>query len=162
MSRSGYVEDFDCDDDLAHGRYRGQVASATRGKRGQTFFKDALDALYAIPVKELEAKSLRTEDGGFCTIGAMLKHREIDMSEFYDDDDDQCDHLSGKLDVAHQLVREVIWANDEHPLYSWGQMHYEWRIELGKSVYTAAFGETKAERWFRMRDWLKSKIIEAA
>ena len=54
MSRSGYT-DYD-DSDFAnwnHIRWRGQVASATRGKRGQQFFRDLIAALDAMPTKVL-------------------------------------------------------------------------------------------------------------
>lgn len=56
MSRSGY--DDDSEDALAHGRWRAQVASATRGKRGQRLLGDMLAALDAMPEKRLVAHEL--------------------------------------------------------------------------------------------------------
>lgn len=56
MSRSGYVDDMD--DTLALGRWRAQVASATRGKRGQKLLRDLLAALDAMPEKRLVAYEL--------------------------------------------------------------------------------------------------------
>lgn len=44
MSRHGYSDD--CHDDiLSFGQWRGQVASAIRGKRGQAFLKELIAAL---------------------------------------------------------------------------------------------------------------------
>ena len=57
MSRSGYTDDLD--DDLAMGRWRGMVASATRGRRGQKLLTDLLAALDAMPEKALVAKQIR-------------------------------------------------------------------------------------------------------
>ncbi len=51
MSRSGYCDDLD--DPLELGRWRAQVASATRGKRGQKLLRDMLAALDAMPEKRL-------------------------------------------------------------------------------------------------------------
>ncbi len=145
MSRSGYVEDFDCDDDLAYGRYRGQVASAFRGKRGQDFLRETLDALEGMPTKELADKTLKSKDGGFCTIGAVLHARGEALEAVDLDDDDRCDELSGQLGVAHQMVREIIWANDD-TWDGWGGTGYR------------KWGETPAERWRRMREYIASKI----
>ena len=39
MSRSGYCDDYGDDDPLALGRYRAQVNSAIRGKRGQALLR---------------------------------------------------------------------------------------------------------------------------
>lgn len=60
MSRSDYSEDLDMWDLI---RWRGQVASAIRGKRGQKLLRDLAAALDAMPVKALIADELQTEDG---------------------------------------------------------------------------------------------------
>lgn len=81
MSRSGY-NDYSIDNwDLI--RWRGQVASAIKGKRGQAFLRELIEAL-----------------------------------------------------VAHQLVREIEYMNDEH----W---HYD-----------------PAACWRCMRNWAKDLIIK--
>lgn len=51
MSRSGYS--YDIEDPRELGRWRAQVASATRGKRGQRLLLDLLAALDAMPEKRL-------------------------------------------------------------------------------------------------------------
>ncbi len=50
MSRSGYSEDGDQWQMI---KWRGAVASAFRGRRGQAFLREMRDALDALPVKRL-------------------------------------------------------------------------------------------------------------
>lgn len=54
MSRSGYSDDCE---NIA--MWRGVIASATRGKRGQRFFRDLVTALDAMPEKALVAGDWR-------------------------------------------------------------------------------------------------------
>lgn len=68
MSRSGYCDDYDCDP-LPLGRWRGQVASAIRGKRGQAFLRELVAALDAMPEKRLIANDLE-QAGNVCAIAA--------------------------------------------------------------------------------------------
>ena len=71
MSRHGYSSEYDdVDDILALGRWRGQVSSAIRGKRGQAFLKEMIQALEAMPVKKLIAKEL-SDHGQVCALGAV-------------------------------------------------------------------------------------------
>lgn len=137
MSRSGYSEmdDWDRDSVLSFGRYRGSVASAIRGKRGQTMLRDLLAALDAMPVKELIAESLSTHDGEVCTLGALGKARGIDLDKI---DDEDYESVAAAFNVAEPLVRDVVYANDEC-----GSLH-----------------ETDAQRWERMRRWVARHIIE--
>lgn len=58
MSRSGYTSE--CEN---FAMWRGRVASATRGKRGQSFFRALLAALDAMPEKSLITHALETETG---------------------------------------------------------------------------------------------------
>lgn len=140
MSRSGYSDDLDYRE-LA--LYRGQVASAIRGKRGQKMLRDLIAALEAMPVKELASYTL-VQDGECCAIGALALHRGIDVSDLqqascYEDEycDEAAEPLARRLDVAHQLVREVIHYNDE----------------MLEDV-------TPAERHRRVLGWAKRKLIE--
>lgn len=61
MSRSGYSEEEDEPGQFA--MWRGQVASAIRGRRGQTLLREMLAAMDAMPVKRLIANSLREGRG---------------------------------------------------------------------------------------------------
>ena len=49
MSRSGYSDDYE-PSNIA--MWRGQVASAMRGKRGQAFLRELIEALDAFPIPE--------------------------------------------------------------------------------------------------------------
>lgn len=134
MSRSGYTEDYDCDDDWSLAMYRGQVASATRGKRGQALLKDILLGMNGMPVKRLVADDLERRDGSVCAIGAAGKLRGVDMSNI---DPEDVETVAGKFNVADCLAREIVWENDENS---------GWRKE------------TPEARFIRMRKWVRSQI----
>lgn len=136
MSRSGYVDD--CDDDLAVGRFMGVLASATRGKRGQKFFKDLLAALDTMPEKALIADLIEAPEeigGGVCALGALGKARGIDMSKL---DPEDPEGVGIAFDIAEALAREVVCVNDEDG--PWGK------------------SETCEERWKRVRRWVEKQI----
>lgn len=104
MSRSGYIDDMDdMDDVLAHGRWRGRVASAIRGNRGQAFLKEMLAALDALPEKRLITGELE-EEGAVCAIGAVGKARGIDMSEI---DPEDGVTVAATFGIAEVLARRL-------------------------------------------------------
>lgn len=131
MSRSGYNEDYD-DDQWSMIMYRGRVASATRGKRGQALFRDILTAMNGMPVKRLIAHELE-EKGAVCAIGAAGKLRGVDMAKL---DPEDAESVAVKFNVADCLAREIVWENDE----------------CGRRK------ETPEERYARMRRWIRSQI----
>ena len=115
MSRHGYI-DFDGEDPLAEARWRGALKAAMRGKRGQTFFRELIAALDAMPNKELAAHSF-VRGGEVCALGAVALKNGIDVSEFEPPDaddedawDDEVNHasLAEKLNIAECLAREVV------------------------------------------------------
>ena len=64
MSRSGYTDDIDQWDLI---RWRGQVASTIRGKRGQAFLLEMWRAMQALPAHKLTRDELENEyDGAVC------------------------------------------------------------------------------------------------
>lgn len=69
MSRSGYTEDCDGWQLIM---WRGAVASALRGKRGQAFLKEMLAAFDALPEKKLTQNTLE-KDGAVCALGRSAK-----------------------------------------------------------------------------------------
>ena len=129
MSRSGYCDDLD---NWANIRWRGAVKSATRGKRGQSFFKELAAALDAMRVKRLIVNKLELE-GEFCTLGVLGNARGLDMSEIEPEEPDQ---VSKGFNIAEALAQEVVFMNDE-------------------GTY---FIESPEERWTRMRKWIESQI----
>ena len=147
MSRHGYVDYDDVDDDLSLGRWRGQVASAIRGKRGQAFLQELAAAMDAMPEKVLIAKELINSDGDCCAIGVVCKSRGIDVSWVAYD----CPASVGAaVGIAKQLAAEIEYENDEFG-GRFEQMDGQWRrVE-----------ETPEERWKRMRAWVESKLKKA-
>lgn len=133
----------DEDANLVFGRWRGQVESAIRGKSGQKFLKELVRALDALPEKKLVSESLQEQDGAVCALGAVARARGIDMSQWTpgpdeDKDDfhsDQVYELEGVFHIAHQLISEIIWENDE---------------QCGR--------KTQEERWTWMRKWANYRI----
>ncbi len=154
MSRSGYHEDSD--DQWSMIRYRGMVASATRGKRGQALLRDILIGMNGMTVKRLIAEELAVEDGAVCAIGAAGKLRGVDMSGL---DPDDAETVAGKFDVADCLAREIVYENDEA---GWSG-EYEF-IDRGvdrwgrRDIYSHMREETPEERFNRMRKWVRSRI----
>jgi hypothetical protein len=131
MSRSGYCDDFD--DPLILGRWRGQVASAIRGKRGQALLRDLLASLDAMPSKRLITDELETVDGEFCALGVLGKSRGMDMTNI---DPEDPDRVGKEFGIAHQLAAEIVYMNDE-----------------------GYYAETPEKRWERMREWVAKHIV---
>lgn len=129
MSRSGYGDELD---NWSHVRWRGAVNAATQGKRGQTFLKDLLDALDAMPEKRLIANELESA-GEFCTIGVLGQKRGIDMDDI---DPEDPDRVSAAFDIASALAQEIVFMNDEY----------------------CNREETPEQRWIRMRNWVAKQI----
>lgn len=102
MNRSGYVDD--CDDTLAYGRWRAQVKSATRGKRGQAFLLELAKAMDEMPEKILIAGELINDDGDCCAIGVVCKSRGIDVSKI---DCEEPEQVGNAVGIARQLAAEI-------------------------------------------------------
>lgn len=128
MSRAGYSDDLD---HWALIRWRGQVASAIRGNRGQAFLRELIAALDALPEKRLIAHELQ-EGENVCAIGSVGVRRGVDMSRL---DPDDPETIAGTFGIAEQLVREIEYMNDE-----------------------AYWGATPEVRWQHMRDWAVANL----
>lgn len=128
MSRSGYSEDIDNWDLI---RFRGQVASAFRGRRGQDFLREMLAALDALPDKRLIAEELIDDTGAVCAIGSVGKARGIDMTNL---DPYKYEQLAATFGIARQMVQEIEYENDDYSR------------------------ETPEQRFYRIRAWVVSQI----
>ena len=162
MSRSGYSDDCE-----GLELWRGAVASAIRGKRGQTALKELAVAMDAMPDKTLAAESLVTEDGEFCTLGVLGQARGLNMNPL---DPEDWDAVARAFNIAPAMVREIVYENDE------GISPYKWvDVEICGPVrpYYPDYGrhtrtvrvdisaETlAAERWTRMRQWVEANLIK--
>lgn len=133
MSRCGYSDDHD---NWTQIMWRGQVASAIRGKRGQAFLRELIEALDAIPDKRLIAHELR-KDGQVCALGSVGVKRGIELEEL---DPEDPETLANTFGIAHQLVQEIEYVNDECYLY------YE--------------KDTPENRWQRVRGWAAKNLRE--
>ena len=107
MSRSGYSEDCDGWDLI---RWRGAVASAIRGRRGQAFLREMEEALEAIPDKRLISGELVSSDGECCAMGAVAMKRQMDVSDVDPEDRDAVAALFG---IAPAMAAEIAFRNDE-------------------------------------------------
>ena len=132
MSRSGYSEDCD---GWAHIRWRGAVAQAMRGKRGQAFLREMLEALNFLEEKRLISDYL-VRGGEVCAIGAVGVRRGIDMTEM--DPEDRVT-VAKSFRIAPALVAEIVYMNDE-----------------------CGWSDTPDRRFDRMRCWIKEQIREDA
>ncbi len=138
MARHGY-SDYCDDSNGGLAMWRGQVASAMRGKRGQKFFVDLAAALDAMPEKRLIAGSLQRKDGDCCAIGCIARAKGHDYTQHEEDDEFELEELNADLasvlDIAQCLVQETEYENDEGP-----------------------YQETPEQRWTRMRKWCDKNI----
>lgn len=133
MSRSGYVDELEV---LDFGRWRGIVASAIRGKRGQRLLKELVAAMEAMPNKALISEALEWE-GQHCALGVVGAARGIEMGSI----DPFCEYeVANAFDIAPALAQEIAYINDE-------------------GTYRA---ETPEQRWERVYAWAKSKIAKNA
>lgn len=133
MSRSGYSDDID--DNWSLIKWRGQVASAIRGRRGQAFLRELVSALDAMPVKRLIANDLRRGDE-VCAIGSVGAKRGVEMEKL---DPEDYDAVAGAFGIAHQLVQEIEWLNDDGGPWT----------------------ETPEARWQRIREWAVKHLKDA-
>lgn len=131
MSRSGYSDD--CDNDWGAICWRGAVASAIKGKRGQAFLYEMLHALAALPERKLIDYDLERE-GSFCAIGAVGKSRGVDMTGIDVEDRDTIAKIFG---ISPALVAEIVYMNDE-------------------AVWDK---ETPEQRFERMRKWIEEQLL---
>lgn len=146
MSRSGY-DDYDGDyNNILLINWRGAVTSAIRGKRGQAFLREMLDALDALPAKRLIKHELEV-DGEVCAIGAVGLRRGIDMSKI---DPNDRDHVAGEFGIAAAMAAEIMYYNDEAFSY--------WHNPANCGKWEEMPPE---ERFRHMRDWIVNQMEEA-
>ena len=132
MSRSGYSDD-DCDN-WSLIKWHGAVKSAIRGNRGQTFLREMLAALDALPEPKLIVGELEEEDGSVCALGAVGKARGLDMSGI---DPYDRETVAAKFGIASAMAAEIMYENDED--FCWAKVSPEQRFQ-------------------RMRKWIESQI----
>lgn len=133
MSRSGYS----CDGDIEQWDlicWRGAVASAIKGVRGQAFLLEMHRAMKALPEPKLIAHELE-EHGAVCAIGAVGKARGVDMSGIDPEDRERVANVFG---IAPALAAEIVFMNDEADRWS---------------------KETPEQRYARMLKWIEEQLL---
>lgn len=151
MSRSGYSDDGDCDNNY-HYLYRAVVKRAVQGPRGQRLLRETLAVLDAIPVKELAANAAFNEAGQFCTLGAVEYQRGGDVDALrvemeHAEENYDWSALVKRFNVPETLIREMMYVNDEYNYVG--------------NVYTYQRDMTPAKRWEIVRTWVAAQIAVA-
>lgn len=129
MSRSGYIDDCESWSLI---RWRGAVAAAIRGKRGQAFILEMWKAMVALPEPKLIANSLVEQDGQVCALGSVARARGIDLSNI---DPENGDGVEGLFGIPETLAREIMFLNDDR------------------------YKETPEDRWARMKKWAEQNLL---
>lgn len=143
MSRSGYTDE--CDEYWQVAMWRGAVASAIRGRRGQRLLRDLAEGMDAMPAKCLIRGELE-EDGAVCALGVVGQKRGIDLAELAGNeeaDGGNNDKIAEAFDVAHVLACEVQYINDEGAYDKYKRPENR---------------ETPAQRWERVRKWVAENL----
>ena len=130
--RSGYSDDLDPWDLI---RWRGAVASAIRGRRGQAFLRELRDALDALPEPRLGADALQSTDGAVCALGSVGLRRGLDLSVIDPEDRHAVAHAFG---IAEALAAEIMFENDED--------------------FCSRREDSAARRFQRMRAWVTAHL----
>lgn len=131
MSRSGYREDLGDQWQLI--RWRGAVASALKGRKGQAFLREMLAAFDALPNKSLISGEMIRE-GEVCAIGAVGIARGL--AELNEIDPEDHETVAAEFNIAHAMACEIMFENDE------GGHHKE----------------TPNARYLRMRRWIERQL----
>jgi hypothetical protein len=161
VSRSGYSEDMD--DQWALIRWRGAVNSAIRGKRGQSFLRELLAALDAMPQKALIADELATADGEFCALGVVGAARGIDMEKI---DPHDPESVAPAFGIAEALAREIVYHNDEAcDDWMWCDIEIAgpmrpWLYERHRVSRSMPDPNAAEKRWRHMRAWVAEQIAK--
>lgn len=149
MSRSGYTDDTDDNDDpLAHARWRQAVKRALQGKRGQALLRELVQALDAMEDKRLYPGSFATPEGQFCTLGVLGAKRGTKMDDLGDEDDCEPAQVGQRFGIAPAMAAEIMYMNDEYAVDCW-------KMESGVRVHN---DNHPLERWERMRAWAVANL----
>lgn len=126
------------------GQQAGALRAAVRGRRGQAFLRELIDALDALPSQELAAGALEDpETGCCCAFGAVARARAWGQEEIGFDPMDgdiwrpEC-RLAEAFDVAETLAWQVIAENE--------------------ALDSSNDRTWRRRRWRHVRNWAASEI----
>jgi hypothetical protein len=133
MSRSGYSDDCEQWDLI---RWRGAVASAIRGTRGQALLLEMAEVLDSMPNKRLIAEDLVNASGDVCALGAVACARGMNVASINPEDSYA---VASAFGIAPALAKEIAFENDDDFAGAWRN-------------------ETPEHRWIRVRAWVSKQI----
>ncbi len=163
MSRSGYSDDLEPNQLNV---WRGAVASAIRGKRGQAMLKEMLAALDAMPEKALIAHELQNANGDHCALGVVGKNRGMALDSI---DPDEYEIVAREFGIASALAQEIMFMNDEYISdFQYIEVEICGPMRLGYPDYSrhsqtvrTTNEDIAAKRWAHMRNWVAENISDA-
>ena len=130
--------------------WRGAVASALRGKRGQAFLREMRTALDELSEPRLIAGIMVATEGidweaGVCSLGAVGIRRKMDRIELDALDNAEREEIGLAFGIAGAMAAEIQWINDEASFRVIGRH--------GRSRW-----ETPEQRFTRVRAWIDSRL----
>jgi hypothetical protein len=134
-------------------RYRGALRNAIKGKRGQAFLKELLEAIEALPEKKLAVGAFRDRDGCASALGALaLKrgHSPDELAGFHYMTPDQLARFFG---IQPVLIRHIVHMHDVEIPFICAYRHNNITLEIEDDE------ETRAEAWRDMHNWLNRSIV---
>jgi hypothetical protein len=140
MSRLYYDDDWDYN---VEGLQQGWLRSAIQGKRGQSFLRELVAALDALPTPELSCGALEdAQTGCCCAFGAVRRLRgaeNVRLGFHAEEEDITPTYLAEPFGVSETLAWAVVQANEE--------MH-ESNTELARR-----------RRWADVRNWAMRNLL---
>lgn len=153
MSRSGYSDDCD---GWALIRWRGAVAAAIRGRRGQSFLRELAEALDAMPAKRLIAEELEA-DGEFCALGCIGARRGLDLRAI---NPENREAVALAFGIPPALAAEIMFENDDDFIsWEWVEVCGPMRPgEQHRPTIRQEVGNAEELRWHKVRKWVESHL----
>jgi hypothetical protein len=143
MTRLHYYDDDYWSDPPQEGLAAGALCSAIRGKRGQRFIRDLVQALDALPLPELAAGALEDEETGCCcAFGAVRRFRGAHAVPLWFHPMEE-DMTPGNLAEPFNVSKTLAWAV----------------VQANEDGMTGNNQSTRRFRWKRVRDWAVRQLI---
>jgi hypothetical protein len=105
--RINYSEDEE-DFPGQYGLWQANCQRSIEGKAGQKALKELEVALLALPEKRLIADELEDAEGEVCAIGALKKHRGVDVES----DPEEMEEVGVELGMPRLVAWKVVALND--------------------------------------------------
>ena len=122
--------------------------------------RELAQALDELPEKRLAADSLVTESGDYCTLGALGRHRGLDMTSVDAEDREAVAKIFG---ISEALAAEVMYINDESVNHNYHYLNFEVigpmrPFETHTQLRRVQNEKSAMQRWQYMRKWVTENI----